>query len=888
MKIEKNNIKRLLKLTTLTLLTLALNACGGGSSSDIGTTPINTDNIGTEIESSGTEGNNTLDIETRFNSTFVTNFDNDLNGLEPWVIERDGTAHILKNINTNKKRFSVEHLYSSEQFTYFLTQSENLNTYTGLWRSDGTAEGTIRLFDMTKLPSAYGVGSLIEKDDVLYFTLSTGERMSLWKTDASVEGTKLIQKFYSISQLTFFKDKIYFYGFVLEEGKYIYTLDLTTQDIEPVIPLTSYLGGMIDFKDKLYFLTKYALMSTDGTEAGTNKVIDAYSGHSIITNEHKLFFQVNTDNQTYVPYVSDGTQEGTKKLSDVKIGSYAGFYKNWMIVNDMLFFAGKSIDSGEELWKSDGTESGTVMVKDINTGSPGSIPKYFVSVEGILYFVAKTKYWKERLFSTDGTPEGTIEVPGMYSNTPSNVFPYKGNFAYISDKNLFMYDGIVSTKLTDTDSVLQHDFKENIFNCQGNLLFSNGDEVQGNQLWSSDGSVAGTVLLKTLNITDKNSIRPNTSTKKATQNIINIKGVDYFIATEDDIPELWRSDSTVNGTYKVHFKDETPAITKLHKFKNKVLGAMSSTRYGQELFMSDGTDTGTALLKDINNISNGGSSPREITIVGEKFYFVADDKIHGKELWVSNGTLEGTTLLMDIVEGEIGSNPSRLVAVKETLYFVVQIDSEKILYKSKGTKETTIPVMTIPRDSNGDINYLTAVGEILYFKASVADSNYDQKLYRCDGTLDGTYVVKDIQSGAASNTIKDLFDFNDTLYFVVNDGTHGSELWKSDGTKEGTLMVKDIAPGNYTSHANIKKLMNFNGILYFLADDKVHGSELWKSNGTLDGTVLVKDINPGIASSSIDIKDIFEDKLIFSAFNGKTLELYETNGTSEGTVVIPH
>ena len=81
------------------------------------------------------------------------------------------------------------------------------------------------------------------------------------------------------------------------------------------------------------------------------------------------------------------------------------------------------------------------------------------------------------------------------------------------------------------------------------------------------------------------------------------------------------------------------------------------------------------------------------------------------------------------------------------------------------------------------------------------------------------------------------------MYFIANDGIHGKELWKTDGTLSGTVMVKDINTGS--GDGAIYCLESVNNVLYFRGDDGTNGNELWKSDGTTSGTIMVKDINSG-------------------------------------------
>ncbi|MCK5874010.1 MAG: hypothetical protein KAG82_04895 [Alcanivoracaceae bacterium] len=73
-------------------------------------------------------------------------------------------------------------------------------------------------------------------------------------------------------------------------------------------------------------------------------------------------------------------------------------------------------------------------------------------------------------------------------------------------------------------------------------------------------------------------------------------------------------------------------------------------------------------VKDINS-GSVGSSPEEITSYNNKLYFAADDGVNGVELWVSDGTNSGTSMLKDINSGIGSSNPYGFIVFNNLLYF---------------------------------------------------------------------------------------------------------------------------------------------------------------------------------------------------------------------------
>jgi ELWxxDGT repeat protein len=438
-------------------------------------------------------------------------------------------------------------------------------------------------------------------------------------------------------------------------------------------------------------------------------------------------------------------------------------------------------------------------------------------------------------------------------------------------------------RMLSAELVKEIDIGYQVAALSGNLYYIGGDN--SSELWKTDGSAVGTQRVA------GGFFSPYEITVAAGRIYITWGG--HFFTS------ISSSDGTEGGTHQLPvfvfngLSGEAGNLAYLDPFNDQ---------YGQELWKTNGTSSGTSLVKDINPGPNS-SQPYRVADMDGKAFFGADDGTHGVEPWISDGTEAGTILLADIAGGASSSNPQDLAPLNRQMLFTATTASGIGLWKTDGTPAGTVLLRemgagtldhfrfrnqkeiegkvffdirrsgapsqiwvtdgtsagTIPLGELSSDSW-TVVNDRLYFIAYGATG---RELWKTDGTVSGTTLVKTIGPILANTSGVPGVDVDGTLLFVGDDGVHGRELWRSDGTEAGTWMLSDLYPGPTSS--NVSSLLKFEGIVYFTANNNLNGNELWRSDGSVAGTVLVDDINPGSASSDPYPMVVVNDLLLFSA-----------------------
>jgi ELWxxDGT repeat protein len=645
---------------------------------------------------------------------------------------------------------------------------------------------------------------------------------------------------------------------------------------------------------------------------------------------------------------SDGTDAGTSIVKEFAVpnpgvgGSHSG---RLSVVGDRLFFFASETPGPPRPWVSDGTPGGTRVVSTEVSGQSSIGSSEIVGTGDLAVFNT------DRTWVTDGTPEGTralAELP--QGGTQSREFGVSGGRVFISALTAAGGIGLYTADGTVGGTRLLHDFGNDgttflprvfqMTDVNGTLFFvAPAAPGSGGELWKSDGTPEGTLLVKDI-VPGTDSSRPGMLT--------NIGGTLFFGVTEDpaanppggSVEALWKSDGTEAGTVRV--LDRAPGSTiplspnNITAWQGVALFAGSDSERGTELWRSDGTPGGTYLLYDtVSGTEKGLSGSPEFRPAADQLFFRVLTAASRFELWVTDGTAQGTRPAAEADPAGPQHLGGGAAAGDKLVYRGSASADAPGVWVSDGTPGGTRPIggiMPTPLSTRfepfipfgpdrilvnrfgGSVSVVDAannavtliggvtlasepyartyaqpgwamLGDDLIFAARPSSNINSMRLYRTDGTPEGTSLISstvdlDPDAWEAHGTAPTLVPFNGHVYFAGGSGTLGMELWRTDGTAAGTTMVRDLNVGfnRHSMLAGNKPTMAVLGNrLYFGA----LGDQLWKTDGTSAGTELVLDIN-GVAGFGHFTR--VGDRLLFRGLaGGRSNMLWTSDGTTAGT-----
>ena len=761
-------------------------------------------------------------------------------------------VQLLADLNTGTESSQFGEAVTLGPLLYFVRYVDNGGE---LWRSDGSAEGTVALYRFGRNVS---LSNLTLVGETLYFSVyadGSQPRRELWRSDGTPAGTTLVQSFPDSNgprnlaalggQLLFFTNNMLWRSDGTPGGA------LMIKQFDPAV----YQYATLATAERLFFVPGRIggfdgpgsqLWVSDGSAEGTAilREFDPTPGasqpapptalHLLATHQGALYLKYERDGIREI-WRSDGTAAGTLRLGPSIVGN------RMYSLDDGLYF---TVDS--QLWRGDGTPTGSAMLFDINPTNDirgSNTIHYLTSLGGLLFFTGFDSRYRAALWRSDGTAAGTALVSddfSMIDYVPLRLLPAASDrlFLFANDgthgNELWRSDGTPEGTSLVIDLTTLGASSISIIISGERAFFTAYDPVQGDtpsNLWASDGTLGGTSLISaSLSLADGITLGERLLFKRY------------------DEDGLWVSDGITVEPLPI-YKDFVSTF--LAKAAGRVFFDSYSYSYNQgyNIWATDGTTAGTQRLfsqsVDVRSIPTT-----------EGVYFLYSGNDAGCRLRFSDGTPEGTTPPIPLPTKCVGV--SDLTYTDGLLYFTAYKggSNDEILWSSDGTSAGTRPLDVLP---NGFFGSIVGLGGRAIIIRSEGDKIFDQ-LWRSDGTIEGTELFfrldgRDLSYGNS------VVVANGWAFFVTTSAT-AWELWSSDGSPAGTQVL--LSGKQLGFSAPLYSLTPIGDLLLFAGED----GEPWLSDGTPAGTYRLHDVNPGPAASRPFSFSLAGRRLLFVADDG--------------------
>jgi ELWxxDGT repeat protein len=458
------------------------------------------------------------------------------------------------------------------------------------------------------------------------------------------------------------------------------------------------------------------------------------------------------------------------------------------------------------IFKTDGTTAGTMQVApmagiNVLVNNVGTV---FISAGTKSYFLGNTTAAGQEVWVTDGTTAGTHQVADIY---PGGIM--------LSPTLL----GLVGT----------------------DLIFAESTSDDTMQLFRTDGTAAGTHAIS--------NFTPPTQYGAVTESL-ELNGKIYVALRSNQTccqPDLWTTDGTTGGTIQIDSNEGFPfhlQPSSLRAFGSSIALLTNAENTGSELSVIDTTTNALTILDIAPGAGSGASDGSTIAAMDGFILYLRGNANSGLQLWRSDGTLAGTALLQDLGTGvQLSQLSANYIVTRVGDRAIFQSENAQNgpqLWGSDGTAAGTVPLISTPTPSSYNQPLIGVVGSHAYY-AVHNGTNY--QIVVSDGTLSGTHVLSDLGplavNGDPDGLINTQVAGDDNLTFIY-------AYHPDSGTGSTKHLWAYLPQTNVATHLVDATLLDmsepplaFAGHLYFKGSDPVNADQPWVSDGTVAGTHLL-------------------------------------------------